>query len=67
MQSLTTLYRVPWKLFKEKVNAVEDVSNDLWHTQAFNIFAKKKILLVKGTPVKTCTMGFLVRNTKFCS
>ncbi|CAJ2628405.1 unnamed protein product [Trifolium pratense] len=64
-QSPTSLYRMPVKLCKEEVNAVEDVSTDLWHTRlghlsqkGLSILAKKNLLPVKGTPLKTCTHCF---------
>ncbi|CAJ2658330.1 unnamed protein product [Trifolium pratense] len=64
-QSPTSLYRMPVKLCKEEVNAVEDVSTDLWHTRlghlsqkGLNILLKKNFLPVKGTPLKTCTHCF---------
>ncbi|CAJ2654735.1 unnamed protein product [Trifolium pratense] len=51
-QSPTSLYRMPVKLCQEEVNAVEDVSTDLWHTRlghlsqkGLSILAKKNFLL----------------------
>lgn len=53
------------KLCKKEVNAVENASNDLWHSRlghlsgkGLNILAKKIFLQMKGTPLKTCTHCF---------
>ncbi|CAJ2642124.1 unnamed protein product [Trifolium pratense] len=53
-QSPTSLYRMPVKLCKEEVNAVEDVSTDLWHTRLGHLSQKGLNTLVKKNflPVK---------------
>ncbi|CAJ2652104.1 unnamed protein product [Trifolium pratense] len=53
-QSPTSLYRMPVKLCKEEVNAVEDVSTDLWHTRLGHLSQKGLSILAKQNflPVK---------------